>query len=151
MFSRLASLMSRLNSFAKPLTCHSVSLDESSFRTSSHGTILAFPESISAMRRATSSSQAAATASSCVSSRLSMSEPARSARSDTGRESAFSKARRLPGSWLHFTPKECDRGNNRTRRVARRRNPESFGLPSIERGTSRTLTAQNISSLFSDF
>src|SRR5882762_5092022 len=53
---------------------------------------------MSAMRRATSSSQAAATDSSCVLSRLSMREPARSARSDTGRESAFFK--RSAASWV---------------------------------------------------
>src|SRR6266478_210404 len=66
--------------------------DKSRRRASSSETGLTAPESMSAMRRATSSSQAASTDSSCVSSRLSMREPARSARSDTGRESAFFKS-----------------------------------------------------------
>src|SRR5216683_7129946 len=67
-------------------------------RASSTETGLTPPESMSAMRRATSSSQAASTDSSCVSSRLSIREPARSARSDTGRESAFFKS--SAASWV---------------------------------------------------
>src|SRR5258708_1320661 len=66
--------------------------DKRQRRASSSETGLTAPESMSAMRRATSSSQAAATDSSCVSSKLSMREPARSARSDTGRDSAFFKS-----------------------------------------------------------
>src|SRR5258708_20988737 len=53
---------------------------------------------MSARRLETSSSEAASTDSSWVSSRLSMREPARSARSDTGRESAFFKS--SAASWV---------------------------------------------------
>src|SRR6266849_5609950 len=67
---------------------HSIA-EESLRRASSMETGLTLPESRSSMRRVISSSQAALTDSSSASSRLSIKEPASSARSATGRVRAF--------------------------------------------------------------
>ncbi len=66
-----------------------VSRDEIRRWTSSHGTVLAFPESNSAMRRLISSFQALSAPSSTAASRLSIREQAKSARSSSERERAF--------------------------------------------------------------
>jgi hypothetical protein len=66
------------------------SMAEDSLRLAfSSGTGFTFPESKSCMRRITSRSQAASTAESSVSSKLSINEPASSARSATGKVRAF--------------------------------------------------------------
>ena len=66
-----------------------VSRDEIRRWTSSHGTVLAFPESNSAMRRLISSFQALSAPSPTAASRLSIREQAKSARSSSERERAF--------------------------------------------------------------
>ena len=76
---------------------HSI-VEENRRRASSRETSLTLPESTSAMRRAISWSQASATESSSELSRLSIREPARSARSATERESAFFSS--SVASWL---------------------------------------------------
>src|SRR6267143_6083762 len=76
-------------SFAQQSYLSCLSLDESSSRTSSHGIIFAFPESISAIRREISSSQAFSAPSSTVLSRLASRESASAALSSSERESAF--------------------------------------------------------------
>src|SRR5271168_2146310 len=97
---------------------------ESRRPAASSETGLTDPASDSAMRRAISSSQAAATDSSCVLSRLSMSEPARPARSDTGRARAFFKrsaASRVIRSF-YYEKVRWERGQNS--------NARSFCFPS---------------------
>src|SRR5712691_12246496 len=74
------------------LSC--LSRDDSSSRTSSHGIIFAFPESMSAIRREISSSQAFSAPSSTVLSRLASRESARAALFGKG-ESLLEQIRRL--------------------------------------------------------
>jgi len=76
---------------------HSIA-EESLRRASSRETGLTFPDFRSSMRLTISASQAACTDSSSASSRLSIREPASSARSATERLSAF--LRRSDASWL---------------------------------------------------